>query len=277
MRLFDAHCHLQDLRIRHCLDNTVKATEGQGVQQFACNGTCEDDWPQVAQLAERHHNIKPNFGLHPWFLQGRSDNWLDNLRKQLEEVPQAGLGECGLDTSKKVQTPVHEQQEVFKAQLELGKELQRPISVHCVSAFGKLQDMVQQHGPFPQGLILHSWIGPAEMVDVLAKIQGVYFSLSGHLTRMSKKKYEPMVKKIPLERLLLETDAPDGRPRLGDPYQERLLNVQSQDGTENQELNHPANIRVMLELLADIRGQQVDVIADATFANAKSLFSFSSQ
>ena len=77
------------------------------------------------------------------------------------------------------------------------------MQVHCVSAFGKLQDMVQQHGPFPQGLILHSWIGPAEMVDALAKIQGVYFSLSGHLTRMSKKKYEPMVKKAKLDFLLL--------------------------------------------------------------------------
>ncbi|KAL0020598.1 hypothetical protein WJX77_009472 [Trebouxia sp. C0004] len=277
MRLFDAHCHLQDPRITHCLEDTLNATEVQGVQQFACNGTSEDDWPQVAQLAKRHHNIKPSFGLHPWFLQGRSDKWLDNLRKQLEEVPQAGLGECGLDTSKKVQTPIHEQEEVFKAQLELGKELQRPISVHCVSAFGKLHDMVQHHGPFPQGLILHSWIGPAEMVDALAKIKGVYFSLSGHLTRMSKKKYEPMVQKIPLERLLLETDAPDGRPRLGDPYQERLLNLQSQDGTEDQELNHPANIRVMLELLADIRRQEAEIIAEAAFSNANSLFSFSSQ
>ncbi|DBA78750.1 TPA: Catalyzes the hydrolysis of D-tyrosyl-tRNA(Tyr), variant 2 [Trebouxia sp. C0004] len=114
MRLFDAHCHLQDPRITHCLEDTLNATEVQGVQQFACNGTSEDDWPQ-----------------------GRSDKWLDNLRKQLEEVPQAGLGECGLDTSKKVQTPIHEQEEVFKAQLELGKELQRPISVtacYCIYA-----------------------------------------------------------------------------------------------------------------------------------------------
>ncbi len=77
------------------------------------------------------------------------------------------------------------------------------MQVHCVSAFGKLQDMVQQHGPFPQGLILHSWIGPAEMVDALAKIQGVYFSFSGHLTRMSMKKYEPMVKKAKLDFLSL--------------------------------------------------------------------------
>lgn len=77
------------------------------------------------------------------------------------------------------------------------------LQVHCVSAFGKLQDVVQQHGPFPQGLILHSWIGPAEMVDALAKIKGVYFSLSGHLTRMSKKKYEPMVKKAKLDFLAL--------------------------------------------------------------------------
>lgn len=70
------------------------------------------------------------------------------------------------------------------------------LQVHCVSAFGRLQEMLQQHAPFPKGLILHSWIGPAEMVDALAKLQGVYFSLSGHVTRMSKKKYEHMVKKV---------------------------------------------------------------------------------
>ena len=65
-----------------------------------------------------------------------------------------------------------------------------------MAAFGKLQEIVQQQGPFPNGLILHSWIGPAEMVHALAKVKGVYFSLSGHLTRMSKKKYEPMVQKV---------------------------------------------------------------------------------
>ena len=77
------------------------------------------------------------------------------------------------------------------------------VQVHCVSAFGRLQEILQQHAPFPHGLILHSWIGPAEMVDTLAKLQGVYFSLSGHLTRMSKKKYEPMVKKVSRDRVHL--------------------------------------------------------------------------
>lgn len=273
MRLFDAHCHLQDPRISSCLKETLEVTQKQGVQYFSCNGTCEGDWPKVAQLAKQHSNIKPNFGLHPWFLSGRSDKWLENLRKQLEAIPQAGLGECGLDTSKKMVTPIDEQMGIFKSQLELGKELNRPISVHCVSAFGKLQEILQQQGPYPCGLILHSWIGPAEMVDALAKIEGVHFSLSGHLTRMSKKKYEPMVKKVPLNRLLLETDAPDGRPQLGAAYQDKLFSVQQQDSTEDQELNHPANIRVMLELLADIRGEEAQNIADAAYTNATKLFS----
>lgn len=71
-----------------------------------------------------------------------------------------------------------------------------------MSAFGRLQEILQQYAPFPKGLILHSWMGPAEMVDSLAKLQGVYFSLSGHLTRMSKKKYEPMVKKVSQHHIL---------------------------------------------------------------------------
>lgn len=181
---------------------------------------------------------------------------------------------CGLDGSRKVQTPMDEQAEVFRAQLQLGQELQRPISVHCVSAFGKLHEMLQQHAPFPQGLILHSWIGPAEMVDTLGKLHGVYFSLSGHLTRMSRKKYEPMVKRVPLERLLLETDAPDGKPHLGEPYQQNLLSFQGQGDSNQHDLNHPANISVMLELLADIRGEDAEKIADAAYANATRLFTF---
>ncbi|KAL3138174.1 hypothetical protein ABBQ38_005399 [Trebouxia sp. C0009 RCD-2024] len=167
-----------------------------------------------------------------------------------------------------------EQAQVFRAQLQLGQKLQRPISVHCVGAFGRLHEMLHQHAPFPAGLILHSWIGPAEMVDALAKLQGVYFSLSGHLTRMSKKKYEPMVKRVPLKRLLLETDAPDGKPRLGEPYQQKLFSFQRQDKSNEKELNHPTNISVMLELLADIRGEDAEKIADAAYTNASRLFMF---
>ncbi|KAL3138173.1 hypothetical protein ABBQ38_005399 [Trebouxia sp. C0009 RCD-2024] len=252
---------------------------GQRWRSATSTSVCiESDWlplpRKVAQLAKKHSNIKPNFGLHPWFLEGRSDNWLENLRKQLEALPNAGLGECGLEGSKKVQTPMDEQAQVFRAQLQLGQKLQRPISVHCVGAFGRLHEMLHQHAPFPAGLILHSWIGPAEMVDALAKLQGVYFSLSGHLTRMSKKKYEPMVKRVPLKRLLLETDAPDGKPRLGEPYQQKLFSFQRQDKSNEKELNHPTNISVMLELLADIRGEDAEKIADAAYTNASRLFMF---
>ena len=70
------------------------------------------------------------------------------------------------------------------------------MQVHCVGAFGKLLELVQQHGPFPAGVILHSWTGQAEMVKALAKVPGVHFSLSGHSVSTSKKKYEPMIKQV---------------------------------------------------------------------------------
>ena len=68
--------------------------------------------------------------------------------------------------------------------------------MHCVSAFGKLQEAVQREGPFPSGLILHSWMGHAELVKGLAKCQGVYFSISGHTCSMSPAKLAPMLQQV---------------------------------------------------------------------------------
>lgn len=71
-----------------------------------------------------------------------------------------------------------------------------PFQVHCVRAFGKLLEIIRQEGPFPAGLILHSWGGPAEMVPPLAAIPGVYFSFSGHRTRKAPEKIKEMLQQV---------------------------------------------------------------------------------
>lgn len=270
-RMFDAHIHLQDQRLRHCVDRIISEAKAEsGVERWACNGCCENDWPQVHELATAHPEIVPNYGLHPWFIQGRSEQWLQTLRNLLESQPAAGLGECGLDRSHRAShIDFTEQITVMTQQIRLATELQRPVSVHCVRAFGKVLEIAQQEGPFPHGFILHSWAGNMEMVKAFCKVEGVCFSISGHTMSTSSKKAMPMLREIPLERLLLETDAPDGKPHsMGDL--EMDLADPSPDSA--RKLNHPANIRLVLNFVAEMTGHERSAVAAAAFDNASRLF-----
>ncbi|KAK9846339.1 hypothetical protein WJX81_001876 [Elliptochloris bilobata] len=196
---FDAHCHLQDPRLSHCLDAVMSEARDHGVQK----------------LAQGDADVVPNFGLHPWWVAGRSHDWLQRLRQRLVDVPHAGLGECGLEFGRRKGLAGHDAQlEAFRAQLQLGVELRRPVSVHCVAAVGALAEELRAVGGFEHGLVLHSWAGHAESTRQLAALPGVHFSLSGHTLRLAPRKLAPMLAQIPMDRLLLETDAPDGLPRL---------------------------------------------------------------
>ncbi|RLM75626.1 tat-linked quality control protein TatD [Panicum miliaceum] len=214
VRLFDAHCHLQDPRVAAVAPALIRAAAASGVARFAVNGTSEKDWHLVKRMAEDHPAAVPCFGLHPWWVPERSPDWMDSLRRFFAETPEAAVGEIGLDKGSHGRTiDFGEQVEVFRRQLELAKELERPVSVHCVRAFGDLLEILKQTGPFPAGVLLHSYLGSAEMVFGLANL-GCYLSLSGFLTGMKSSKAKQMLKSIPLDRILLETDGPDALPKL---------------------------------------------------------------
>ncbi|CAD7699463.1 unnamed protein product [Ostreobium quekettii] len=120
-------------------------------------------------------------------------------------------------------------------------------------------------GPFPAGLVLHSWTGPPDMVIPLARVEGVHFSLSGFTTRANPSKLAQTVKQIPLDRLLLETDAPDGLPK-----EHRLSGC----GQQEQPINRPANIRTICTRVASAMGVHEELIANAAHRNALKLFRF---
>lgn len=240
-------------------------------------------------MGEQYHCVVPNFGLHPWYVTERSANWFNTLREFLTATPTAAVGEIGLDKGSHGRTIEFSQQvEVFRQQLELAKELQRPASVHCVRAFGDLLEILQNAGPFPAGLILHSYLGSAEMVSGFAKL-GAYFSFSGYLTSMKSTKAKNMLKLVPKDRILIESDAPDGLPSL---KTNSLLKVpvddsspqglQSQLGdsfheasvSPKEELNHPANIHTVLNYVATMLEMPDEELAEVTYQNATRLFSY---
>nr|KYP58027.1 putative deoxyribonuclease yjjV [Cajanus cajan] len=97
LRLFDAHCHLQDPRILSKAPQLIKTAQDTGVAYFAVNGVSEQDWHSVKHLAQTYPSVIPCFGLHPWYVKERSPNWFKTLREYFDSTPSAAVGEIGVD------------------------------------------------------------------------------------------------------------------------------------------------------------------------------------
>ncbi|XP_071709698.1 uncharacterized protein [Rutidosis leptorrhynchoides] len=276
IKLFDAHCHLQDPRIFNRAPKLIKTALENGVLHFAVNGVSEKDWHVVKEMSDNHPCIIPSFGLHPWFITDRTTNWMTSLREFFDANPSAAVGEIGLDKGSHGKTiDFADQVETFHLQLQLAKDLKRPASVHCVRAFGDVLEIMKSVGPFPEGVILHSYIGSAEMVPEFAKL-GAYFSFSGFVMAMKENKAKKMLKVVPCDRILLETDAPDAMPKLNDL--ESVFSVDERDfvndGDSKEVLNHPANIKFVLSYVARLLDRSEAEVADLSYRNALHLFSY---
>ena len=204
------------------------------------NGCCEEDWPAVAALAEAHRQVLPSFGYHPWCIHERSDHWEAELNRMLDAHP-AAVGEIGLDRWKEG-LDYEGQEEVFVTQLRIAAERNLPASIHCLKAWGRILELLQE-GPVPErGFLLHSYGGPTEMVQAFAQL-GAYFSFPGYFLRAAKGRHREAFKSVPADRLLIETDAPD--QRLPD-----ALNAYPLTDSAGEPVNHPANIRVIYSEVA---------------------------
>lgn len=249
LQLFDAHCHLQDERLRAGLPQALARARAAGVERLLCCGTRESDWADVRKLAEAHpEKIIPSFGIHPWYMEGRSAQWPDVLEKYLKEIP-SGVGEIGLDHALAERRDA-EQGDVFLTQVRLARRLRRPVSVHCRKAWGRLIELLKAEGGLADGGVLHSYSGPPELVGELEAL-GFYLSFSGTVTRSGNRRGHRAAAAVSWERLLIETDSPDLAPA-GAPGP----------------VNEPANLALVAEAVARLRRISVDSVAEQTYANA---------
>jgi TatD DNase family protein len=259
MKLFDAHCHMQDSRFAADLAGALQRALDAGVTRMLCCGTAENDWRQVAGLCSRHSALVPAFGLHPWYVRGRSSTWMSALTDLVVSEPAAVVGEIGLDHAIRERNDV-EQADAFVAQLRLAKALERPACVHCRKAWEAVLHILNDLGGLPSGFMLHSYSGPVEMVAPLAEM-GAYFSFSGTITRHRNERGHAAAAAVPLDRLLIETDAPDLMPTGACP---------AADGSPPQaeRPNEPANLVHVLRKVAELRNMPEETLADSTWENA---------
>jgi TatD DNase family protein len=251
--LFDAHCHLQDERLKDGADVTLARARKKNVISMMCCGCQESDWDKVHDLSVKE-GIVVSFGLHPWYVMQRTPKWLDTLRKFLDVVPGAGIGEIGLDSAIS-DSDQQAQEEVFIRQLRLARELSRPVSIHCRKAFGRMMDILEAEGKVEQGGLIHSYSGSIELVPRLEQL-GLYLSFSGAITQPQNKRARAVVVVVSPDRLLIETDSPDMPPV----------------GVPTGAFNEPAYLPIVLETVAELRGSSQMETANLTSDNAQRLF-----
>jgi TatD DNase family protein len=265
--LYDAHNHLQDEWLAPYLDKIGPQLDALGLAGVVVNGTNEADWDAVVALSLRFNWVRPSFGLHPWDVGNRSELWLKKLSMLLDHHPRAGVGEIGLDRwildrarpddPRLIglrRAPLDEQKDVFVAQLRLAAERNRPVSIHCLEAWGALNDVIRDEAVPARGFLLHAYNGSAELAQTFAE-RGAYFSFNGAFLAERHEKQRETFKKIPADRLLVETDAPAMIP----PQAWRTHKLPPSPG--GQAINHPGNLEAAYAGLAALRGIPVSDLA----------------
>jgi TatD DNase family protein len=249
MKLFDAHCHLQSVALFPMIGKVMDRAAAAGVERIACCSTSSKDWNEVLQLLAEYPQIIPMIGIHPWFV---SKHWKENfqtLDALLREHPEAGIGETGLDFQKHF-INCAEQEASFAAHLDLARELNRLVAVHCVQAWGRLLELLREH-PAPR-VLLHAFGGAPEIIPELVGLN-CWFSFCGSVTNPNAKRVRAAAAAVPDDRLLIETDSPDFTPAGYQPP------------------NEPANLVQVLRTLAELRGSSEELLAGVIWENGHKL------
>jgi TatD DNase family protein len=263
MRLYDAHNHLHDERLDPVRASFDAVFRSEGVVKMVVNGSAESDWEAVLGLARTDARVVPSFGYHPWYVKERSADWQNRLIHFLDQAP-SGVGEIGLDKWVKGHD-LAEQSEVFVAQLRIAAERNLPVSIHCLQAWGTLLELLSQ-GPRPAcGFVLHSFGGPLEMVPALAEL-GAYFSLPGYYAHERKCRQRDTFKHVPVDRLLIESDAPDQL------LPEERARYSLADPKSGKPLNHPGNLGAVYRFASELLGVPLETLAQRVEQNFFKLF-----
>lgn len=193
MMFGDAHLHYRGLDY-----------EGIEDAHLLClNAVERSEWENIRELSDVR--LKKFYGVHPWFVEDWNDSLCDELRSYLEADPNAGVGEIGLDNGRPnsiLQTGA------FTKQLKIASEYERCVSIHNVRSEGLIQRLLRIEGRGCRSVILHSFMGPIRSMESFVDMN-VYFSVSPRLMLKSRENVEMVLGRIPDERLLIESDAPD--------------------------------------------------------------------
>lgn len=250
--MIDTHCHLDDSAFASDLASVLDASREAGVCAWILIGYDPEQWSNVARMASDIPGMAHSLGVHPSLAQRWSPTVESALRDALRETGAVAVGEFGLDFYRD-NAPYDIQREAMIGQLRAARELDLPAIFHMRDAESEMLEILRNQAELPR-MVFHSFEGGPALTDfVLA--HNAFVGVGGLATRQKSEALREQLLRIPLDRTILETDA---------PY---LVPARQKDRR-----NVPAHVRTVAEFLADLYACPSEDIARVTTANAESLF-----
>lgn len=260
MTLVDTHCHLDLAQFEADREAVLARALAAGVQRILIPGINVAGCERMLQLAAQHPALRVAVGVHPNDTADFSTENITKLRALCTHVQVDAIGEIGIDLYWKT-VPLAKQEQAFQAQLALAAELHLPVIIHDRDAHAEVLRMLQAQPP-PAGGVLHAFSGDWAMAEAALAL-GFYLGVDGPLTYKKNDALRAIFAAAPLDRILLETDAP-------------YLTPDAPPLARRGKRNEPAFVRYVAAKLAEVRGMPLENLIAATTANAARLFRWES-
>lgn len=253
--LFDSHAHLNDRQLRQDVDEILARAAADGMERVICPGFDIESSRSAVEIAEKYENVWATVGVHPHDAKTLSEASLDELKEIARSPKVVGIGEIGLDFYRDL-SPRPVQEEAFRKQLALARELDLPVVIHNRDAGADVLRVLGEEGLPAAGGVLHCYSENVEYAMKSLEL-GLYIGIAGPVTFRKNEELREVVRQAPDERLLIETDAPYLTP---EPFRGRRR-------------NEPALVRLVAEKVAEVKGTDLASVAQSTAENTLRLFS----
>ena len=254
--IIDTHCHLDDKSYYEDLDEVIKRACEHDVKGFLIPGADPKDLKRAKEISYSYDNTYFAIGVHPYHSGDYDEKY---LLKFANDPKCIAVGECGLDyyrlpkEHEEKEKEKRRQKEVFIKQIELAKKIKKPLIIHIREATHESKEILVKNGAKEVGGVLHCFNASEDLLEL--SDYGFYFGIGGVITFKNAKKLVAVLPKIPIEKLIVETDAPYLTPH---PHR----------GGRNE----PYYTTFVVEKIAEILGKSYDEISDITSFNSKKLF-----
>lgn len=254
--LIDTHCHLDFERLRQRYPAIVDSAEAAGVVQMVVPGVTASGWSQLWQFCQSDHRLFPAFGLHPCFMADHDQQALAQLPAWLKKPETRAVGEIGLDFFMP-DADREAQLVLLKEQLRLAQRYELPVLLHVRKAHDQMLKELRRFA-LERGGIVHAFSGSLQQAQQYIGL-GFRLGFGGTLSYDRARKLRTLVTELPLESIVLETDAPD-MP---------LAHWRDQP-------NEPARVSEIAAIVAQLRGISIEEVAAVTTATARKVLALPS-